>query len=422
MTTATTTSDLVNLLTKLPAPSSTPPQVASGTVALFRDNNWCSQRLDLATADYVPNKRQTLQSVMFHQVTFCAFNLPVGTVMTMMENVVPVTGDRKVADLSDCGRTIDLVGTGRTEAVDILAMGMNDVLSSFFWRTVDLNMGAIELFEDANFSGIRATIFLSEWNASSLFAIDKWYLQDKLTAIRWKTLQDRQLATLYENVDGSGNQFNNIKGWGNTKDVSNLEDFGFNDYVSAFRWEGINPVKEIIAPFFIVATSGSGSSGLTSVVTGTNDTSVEQPVTLTLTNTDTQSMSVTTTDSSVSSVSETLTLAATVGDPELMSMSATWEVGLKYDYTHTESRNPTQTKTIELCISQTVNAPPKTSYEATLLVKIGQIPPTVYETTAQRWYNVPVNGGVVDPSNRGYYKRTESLNVTMAEVWRAPPP
>jgi hypothetical protein len=334
--------------------------------------------------------------------------------MTMMENVVPVTGDRKVADLSDCGRTIDLVGTGRTEAVDILAMGMNDVLSSFFWRTVDLNMGAIELFEDANFSGIRATIFLSEWNASSLFAIDKWYLQDKLTAIRWKTLQDRQLATLYENVDGSGNQFNNIKGWGNTKDVSNLEDFGFNDYVSAFRWEGINPVKEIIAPFFIVATSGSGSSGLTSVVTGTNDTSVEQPVTLTLTNTDTQSMSVTTTDSSVSSVSETLTLAATVGDPELMSMSATWEVGLKYDYTHTESRNPTQTKTIELCISQTVNAPPKTSYEATLLVKIGQIPPTVYETTAQRWYNVPVNGGVVDPSNRGYYKRTESLNVTMA--------
>jgi hypothetical protein len=61
--------------------------------------------------------------------------------MTLMDNVQPVPATGTVADLSGCGPCIDLIGTGKTEAVDLGAVNMNDGISSFFWRTVDLNLG-----------------------------------------------------------------------------------------------------------------------------------------------------------------------------------------------------------------------------------------------------------------------------------------
>lgn len=410
---ATTAADQANRLTKLAAPSAPPPQLASGSAAIFQDVSWTSQRLDIATNDYVSNKRQTLQLSMFDQASYVAFNLPVGTVMTLMDNVQPPS-TTTVVDVGGCGRCVDLIGTGKTEAIDLIAIGMNDCISSFFWRTVDLNMGAIELFEHNYFGGIRCVIFLSEWNPGTVYPINQWWLQDKISSVRWGSLMDRQVASLFENVDGSGNQFNNIKSWGSSKEVAALSDYGFNDAVSSFRWDGINPVQEIIKPFPILATGGSGSSGLTSVITGTNNTSVSQPVTLTLNNTDAQSVTVATTDTHVAGISSTLTLAESVGIKDVASTSASWSVTLKYDYTHSETRTTSETKTISLSISQTVNAPPNSSYRATLLVSIGRIPPTVYQTTAERWYNVPVTGGVADSSNQGWYKRTEPVSVTMS--------
>lgn len=70
-------------LTDLPAPSGggNPPQLASGTVALFKDSNWNSQRLDIRIADYLPGQRQTILKSMLDQATWIAFNLPLGTVM-----------------------------------------------------------------------------------------------------------------------------------------------------------------------------------------------------------------------------------------------------------------------------------------------------------------------------------------------------
>jgi hypothetical protein len=72
-----------------------------------------------------------------------------------------------------------------------------------------------------------------------------------------------------------------------------------------------------------------------------------------------------------------------------------------------------KTQTIALSISQTVNAPPASSYTATLLVYFGEIPPTVYDTTAQRWYKDPVIGAQMDPANNNLYKRVEPVKVTI---------
>jgi hypothetical protein len=404
----------VSLLTRLPAPSAPPPQLASGTVTLFRDDNWGSQRLDINTGEFVPNQRQRVQSFMFDEATFAAFNLPLGTVMTLMDNVTPTPSGKIVADLSGCGRCVDLVGTGRTEAVDLRAVNMNDCVSAFFWREVDLDFGAIELFDDTNFGGNRSTVFLSEWNSGTIYSIQYWWLQDRISSLRWKTLNDRQTGVLFDNSDGSGDQYANIKGWGNTKEIASLPDVGFNDRASAWRWDGIVPMKEIIAPFNVVASSVSGSSGLTSVVTGTNNSPMTQPVTVVLNNSDAQTVTVATMDQWVTGVSTTITEAATEGVPTVASSTETWSVTLNYSYTRSETRTTSETKTIALSISQTVNAPPNSSYKATLLVNIGQIPATVYHTTAQRWYNVPVTGGVADPTNNNWYKRVEPVTVTMS--------
>ena len=108
----------ISALTKLPAPSPPPPRLDSGTVVLYWDDNWSSRSLTLRTSDYAIGQRHTIPGPMFDNATFVSFNLPVGTVMTLMDNVTPVPGGHTVSDLSNCGRCVDLVGTGQTEGVN----------------------------------------------------------------------------------------------------------------------------------------------------------------------------------------------------------------------------------------------------------------------------------------------------------------
>ena len=402
----------VALLTRPPAPAAAAPKLASGTVALFVDGDWNSRKLELRIADYAPGQRQTIPSSMMDVATYVAFNLPIGTVMTLTDNMQPVLPGRSVADLSFCGRSVDLVGTGKTEAVDLMAANVNDCVSCFFWREVDLTLGAIELFDDCDFGGNRNTVFLSDWNSGTLYSIVDWWLNDKISSIRWKTLSDRETAALFQNADGSGAQYNNIKGWGDSKEVANLPDISFNDQASSFRWDAIAPVKEIIAPFPIVAGSTSSSPGLTSIVKGTNDSPLPQPVAVALTNTSAQTVTVSTTDKHVLGVSSTLSLSYTAEAPG-ESATATWSLTVNYSYTHSDTKTTSETKTIALSISETVNAPPNCSYEASLLVNIGTLPPTLYHTTAERWYTAPMNGAIADPLFNNWYKRTEPVTVSV---------
>jgi hypothetical protein len=157
---------IIHFLSRLPAPSVPPPTLPSGTVTLFADDNWGSERATLRTADYPESVRHLFDGTpMQDQATFIAFNLPVGTVMTLMDGVVP-------PNVRFCGRCVDLVGTGKTESVNLMSINLNECLSGFSWRKVDLGLGATELFADDNFNGDRTTIFLRQWPSSTVRAED----------------------------------------------------------------------------------------------------------------------------------------------------------------------------------------------------------------------------------------------------------
>lgn len=152
-----------------------------------------------------------------------------------------------------------------------------------------------------------ATIFLSEWNSGATHSLWDWYLHDRITSVRWWALGDRVTMSLYENTDGTGSGFGNIKGWGSSKEVSNLGDFGFNDVFSAFSWTGIVPIKEIIAPIHLTLDGSRGVQGLTAAHHETNDSAVDQTFELSLGKEDTTEVTTSTTDQHVAGITATFT-------------------------------------------------------------------------------------------------------------------
>ncbi|HEX6098604.1 MAG TPA: ETX/MTX2 family pore-forming toxin [Thermoanaerobaculia bacterium] len=402
-------------LTKLPAPSLPPPTLASGTVSLFPDDNW-NNGFVMSTNDFRDSVRHAFDGTPIQDAaTYAAFNLPVGTVLTLLENVAP-TSNGQVWNLRDCGRCVDLVGTGTTEAVDLSAVNMNDCVSAFFWRQVDFDLGAIELFDDANFGGNRSTIFLGEWPAATAQSIDGWWLHDAVSSVRWWMMNDRQQASLFDNSDGTGRSYDNIQGWGTTKEIASLGDVGLNDCVSSFRWDHLVPKKEIIAPFTLdVEISASNSTTLQSQVDGVNDSTLPQPVTVTLNDASSQTLTVTTTETHVAGVKITAKTNWSVGIDATGKSGGELSVELSYSYTESATTTSSTTNTVALAISQVVNAPPKTHYVATLFAQIGKLPPTPFKTTAQRWYDQQVSGSErdLDPENKGWFKRVEPVTGTV---------
>ncbi|KAM0150459.1 hypothetical protein ACHAPG_008803 [Botrytis cinerea] len=408
-----TPEELVQLLTK-PSPLTIPYEVPRGTVSLFV-GDFNSYKTDLLIQDWVPSRRHLVPSSQFDKTSQVIYHLPVGSVMTLQAAMINNTGN--IADLSYCGTCVDLVGTGKTEACSLVPLGLNDQLSMFFWRTVDLNMGAIELFDAINFTGRRSTIFLSEWQPGVCHSITNWQLQDSISSVRWKTLQDRQTAILYDGDDtpqyAGYAQFANIKGWGSTKECADLPQLFMNDCVSSFKWNSINPVKEIIEPLKITTGSASNTSGLTSNNTGINDSDASQNVTVAIKNSTSQTVTVQTSDQHVTGVSSTFSQTFSSGSKGIVESETQWSITVSYSYTHTETNSRSETKTVELSIEQVATAPPRTSYVATLLVIIGQLPAAEYSTTAQRWYVDPVSGGKADKDNNGWYKRIEDVKLTL---------
>jgi len=217
-------------LLRSPVPG--PQPLPSGTVVLYRDNNWQSgpYRFDVSSCS-----SGTIQSIvktaLQDQATYAAYNLPVGMVVTLMEHFA--SRATSIGDLRGFGRCVDLVGTGQTQGVDLIAVNMNDCVSAYFWRTVNLDTGAVELFEHENFNGNRNVIFLSEWKNNVINPMTGWWLEDKVSSIKWSTLRKENSVTFFANANASGPSYN-ISGGSNTS--SNSIGAGLNDTISAFRW------------------------------------------------------------------------------------------------------------------------------------------------------------------------------------------
>ncbi|TGO45002.1 hypothetical protein BCON_0434g00010 [Botryotinia convoluta] len=345
--------------------------------------------------------RHIITNDQFDNAACAVYNLPIGIVYMLMGGG---NNSAQVGNLESGGHCIDPVGTGKMETCHFANIGMNDTASNFFWRRVDLSMGAIEIFADPNFLGNRATIGLSEWEPGRVQSLKGWGIDNLGSSLRWRTLSDRQYASLYNTWAGPGDAYNNVKGWGNIKEIANLNDVRLNDVLSSFKWERTVPKKEIIAPFNISASNSDSQTNLTAETSGINKIDKDQVIEITLDDSTSQTITVETSDQHV-------TMSA--GVEGVVSASTTWAVQLNYSYTNTATKSNSTTKTVTLNVKQTVNAPARSYYRATLLVALGRLRATEYETTAERWYSDPVVGGVHDASNQNWYKRVETVRISV---------
>ncbi|NTX02446.1 MULTISPECIES: hypothetical protein [unclassified Myxococcus] len=401
----------MSVVSKLPAPAAPPPAQPSGTVTLYKDAGWVGSPYSVNTRDYLKDTRHSIAGSSLHdEATWIAFNLPVGTVMTLTDNyVAPANGN--VYDLINCGRVVDLVGTGQTEAVDLTKINLNDCISAFFWHTPDLSAGAIELYESAAFAGNRTVLFLSEWGAGKTYALDGWYIKDRASSVRWPALVDAQMASLFNNNDGSGAAYGNIKAWGSFSEVSNLKEVGFNDAVSSFSWNNLLPKQSFVKPVDIVVPDSVGKR-VSDSLHWPNDSSAVQKQTLSVDVTDEQTTTVTATNQYTAGMQLSYSLSAkkTQGTNEV---TKEWTLSVGFVYSHTDESSLTKTQKTTLVVTVELNVPPYCIFDATLWVQLGQLPPgTTYKTTAERWYDQELKGSVYDPAN-GYWKRTESVTLQM---------
>jgi hypothetical protein len=326
----------------------------------------------------------------------------------LLEHDVQVEAGKTVADLSNCGRSIDLVGTGKVNYANFHDFNSFDCASAFFWRKVDLAYGAIEFFTGPKCTSNRATIFLSEWNSGQRCDISRWWLADKITSIRWKSLLDRQTADVSEHPNGSGRRFANIIPWHDKKEISDLSDIDLNKVVSSFMWTAIDPCKEIIHPFKLAINPSGNYRIYRKNASGRNNTTEPQQFHVRVDEKKAQSVTVSTSDRYVQGIS-----ASFLVDEDSRSGSVEWDVRVDFSYEHTGQRSITETQTLDLDESQSLHVPPLNTWKAKLLVKVADIPHTKFTTTATRWYDMPISGAVADSTHDGWYKREEEVVVTI---------
>jgi len=241
-------------LPPLPVPSAVLPfELPCGTVVLFHDPDWARDRFEISTQEWRADARHDLDSRRCERkAAWVAFNLPVGRVMTLTRHHREIEDGYRLCDLREVAQVADLVGTGRTEAVDLAQIGLQDAVSSFFWRDVDLDMGAIELFCDADFKGNRTVLFLSEWPQGELHALADWVIEDRLGSTRWSTVMDMHYCDLFQHRDGLGKRYPRMSGWKTgRREVADTGIYSCHEMVSAFRWDALVTDRQRISAVFM---------------------------------------------------------------------------------------------------------------------------------------------------------------------------
>ena len=182
-------------------------------MVLFRDRDWSSEQHTIHTRDFTPGQRHSITGAKMNDAaSWVAYNLPPGVVLTLVEHAGP-GGPGGCSDLKGAGRVVNLVGTGETRAVNLSRCNGEDCISAFYWRRVNPDMGAVELYEHPQFDGNRTILFLAEWPEARLINLKGWYISDRESSARWNTLRDTQTVTLFENPEGGGKAYGNIFGY-----------------------------------------------------------------------------------------------------------------------------------------------------------------------------------------------------------------
>lgn len=309
----------------------------------------------------------------------------------------------------DAGCAIDLVGTGKTMGVELPSLGLNDCLSAFFWREVDLDVGAVELFADPDFNGTRTTIFLSEWSPDTVHPVNRWWLENKISSMRWRSL-DRQEVEFFNHIDGSGEAFRNATGYSSIKQINFLKDIRVDDCLSSFSWRPLNPKKEVVHLLNVQPETDNSQTWFSAVQRIENNSPTELSREVTFEFGQEEEISITTTDSFANSITASITREVGVDGPVTANASFSMEVSFSYE--HSTERSKTFTQSLSLSTTETLVAPAFSTVTAYLAAQIAQMPARDYTTTVDRWYEQPVRNSELDPSN-GWYKRTENIKLTI---------
>ena len=303
------------------------------------------------------------------------WNLPPNRAVTLCEHY----SGPKLPDLSGLGRTFDLVGSGETH---LGVADINDCISAFFWRDVDLSRGHIVFYKDGDYRNIRQTVFIAEWPANTAINMSNWAIQDRMSSVRWMNLDPRIIIGLYDGTSGGGASYTNImcRAPANTYEgVSSLAQFGMQDKVSSFKITEQLPLYETINRIDFDLRNFPQNS-----VTLASKGSIQGTL---VASTYTSNVSTTWMESS----SVTLEQSHRVGGELSYQYSTgagpfakhTFSVTLSYDYTRVRKDTATKNESLQITHQETYPIPPNNAWEYKLILRYDQID-TAFTTQATR--------------------------------------
>lgn len=385
-------------------PTPYPGELASGSVALYPDNNWEGDPYIIHTSAYTEKVQASLAGTPLQdRATYVAFNLPVGTVMTLLQSVTaPVPG--QPYNFAEAGVCVDLIGDGRIQTVDLPQINANDCISGFIWRRVNQEAGIFQLFDGDDWSGSGNTFFLSEWPANTIHSLSAWNICDNAGSIYFGGL-GLGAVTLYDGTQGDG-QSAQFGGWltgaGPNDTGANLVERGFGDREASWQWSPLPPVYQVVEPFTInstVSIDESLSVMLNSSGSNTGDSTVTQ--TAKFTYTISQEATVTVTQTSIETYTQTtgFTFGQSFGVANVASTmyAVTLNFGFSEQFSDTISETDTLTETLASELSQVVSVPANSDWKASLILQYAKVPPTSFTTTGRYYYEQQVPGSVPDP-------------------------
>jgi hypothetical protein len=427
-----------------------------GQIILFKDDDWTSESLTIDTAlgGYPEGYPFSFSGTdLQDHVTWIAFNLPVGTVCTLFKNTLNLaTAGTPGFNPAGGGVSVDLIGNGETQTVDLVAYGANDMLSGGIWRQVDYDDGWFQLFHDGDQQGEFITVFFSEWPINTPVSLAGWDIDGQASSVNYMSLTPPQVVVLTNQADGTGyplalgaaNAFQSVA----IQSTVDMTDRGFNDQVHSFTFTIIEPVKAFIDPVSITPTLNmdTGPANVISeTIIGTNYSS--EPVVISTNVFENVITTLTTTTTLQYTNTEQVTVSAQVTAgfkvTSLASLSAQVTVTNQFTTTTQSTSTKTVTTAQELQLGQTITftAPPSSTpvdnssgttpkgaaYSATATISVGTIqvpnptnskdPPVMEQvgtTMGHFYYRQNLPGSILDPANSGLFILDMPITIALA--------
>jgi hypothetical protein len=372
----------------------TGPQLASGTVMLFKDGAWSSNAVAVNTSSYVSNVLTGLPSNARGCATWLAFNLPLGVVVTLTSNFAAASAGQPV-NFAGADVCVDLIGNGQVQTVDLGLVGANDKISAFIWRQVDLKAGVFQLFADTGCSGIGNTFFLSEWPLDATFSLNGWCMADQASSAYVGGL-GVGIVTLAENPDGTGRRcvFNawlaGLSG-PNGKSID-LGERGFMDCLSAWNWTPQLPVHQDVV-IKGRKVSMDTAKGATLSQKGRNSGTQTVTQTANFSYSQTQSCTVSLSTTSTYTYTESASFSMNYGE-------ASGEVGFEasQEFQTSMGKETTNSETITLTVQQDFDVEAGYDWDAQIQLHYGSFPATRFNASGTYYYEIQVPNSVPDPA------------------------